>query len=32
VADEAVASARKLALEPTVPRVALDAQTQQDAA
>jgi len=32
VADEAVASARKLALEPTVPRVALDAETQQDAA
>jgi len=32
VADEAVASARKLALEPTVPRVALDARTQQDAA
>jgi hypothetical protein len=32
VADEAVASARRLALEPTVPRVALDAQTQQDAA
>jgi len=32
VADEAVASARKLALEPTVPRVALDAQAQQDAA
>jgi hypothetical protein len=32
VADEAVASARKLALEPTVSRVALDAETQQDAA
>jgi hypothetical protein len=32
VADQAVASARRLALEPTVPRVSLDAVTQQDAA
>jgi Dynamin family len=32
VADEAVASARKLALEPTVARVALDGDTQQNAA
>lgn len=32
VADEAVASARRLALEPTVPRVVLDAESRQDAA